>query len=259
MLRCLVGVWATWILLGGCYRHVRPHGPSQVPEQARGTMVTVPAGTFVMGDRTGDPSEYPERRLQIPAFRIDRTEVSNGQYLACVRARACDPSPYADDPILGAELHPVVGVTWYDARAFCRWAGKRLPTEAEWERAARGSDLRKWPWAGAFDPSKANTRSGDPFEKTAPVNGFQAGMSPFTLLHMAGNAAEWVEDGFDPVRFRRAPTDPSPPPMPSARRRVVRGGSYADPSHVVRVSARDSMEATESSNTVGFRCAAAAE
>jgi iron(II)-dependent oxidoreductase len=217
-------------------------------------MVRVPPGTFTMGDRNGEPEEYPEHRLRIDAFLIDRYEVSNASYRACVEAKACDPAKYLDHAQLGVAEHPVVGVSWFDAEAFCGWVGKRLPTEAEWEYAARGKDRRKWPWAGAFDPTRVNSRDGDPYEWTAPVDSFADGRSPFAIHHLAGNASEWVADRFDPVLYRtRRTADPRGPDR--GRLRVVRGGSYRDGDHTLRVSARDARVPTEVDDTLGFRCA----
>jgi formylglycine-generating enzyme required for sulfatase activity len=241
----------------GCYRHARPDTPA--PRRVRAPMVGIPAGTFMMGDQNGDPSDYPERRISVSAFAIDRFEVTNEDYDACVDANVCDATAYAADEVLGADRHPVVGVSWFDAERFCAWVDKRLPTEAEWEYAARGDDLRKWPWPGEFDPGKANTRDGDPFEQTAPVGSFDAGRSPFGVHDLAGNAAEWVADVFDPTYYRTSTTKKDPTGPPSGRERVIRGGSYVDPAHAVRVSARNGQTATETDNTVGFRCAAGSD
>ncbi|MGF1509526.1 MAG: formylglycine-generating enzyme family protein [Myxococcota bacterium] len=218
-------------------------------------MVQIPAGRFTMGDRNGEPEEYPEHVLTMSTFAIDRFEVTNESYRACVEAKACDEGRYLDHPDLGQPDHPVVGVSWYDAERFCAWVGKRLPTEAEWEYAARGVDLRKWPWPGAFDEALANTRSGDPYTRTAPVDAFEAGQSPFSVRQMAGNAAEWVADIFDPVIYRTRVESQHPKGPPSGRERVVRGGSYRDGHHRVRLSARDAKAPTEIDDTLGFRCA----
>jgi len=241
---------------GACYRHARPEAPA--PRRVRAPMVGIPAGTFTMGDQNGDPADYPERRIAVSAFAIDRFEVTNEDYDACVDAGVCEPTLYADDPVLGQPRHPVVGVSWYDAERFCAWVDKRLPTEAEWEYAARGDDLRKWPWAGEFDPARANTRSGDPFEATAPVGSFEAGRSPFGVHDLAGNAAEWVQDVFDPTHYRTSDARKDPTGPAQGRERTIRGGSYVDPAHAVRVSARNGQTATETDNTVGFRCASRA-
>lgn len=210
-----------------------------------------------MGDMNGEPDEYPERALTMSGFKIDTTEVTNQAYRLCVRAKGCDAAPYLEDPDLGKPDHPVVGVTWDDAKNFCRWIGRRLPTEAEWEFAAKGKDHRKWPWPGAFDAKKANTSArGDFHSKTAPVKSYREGESPFGLLHMAGNAAEWVSDYFSPTYYRSGKTTNDPTGPRSGRERVVRGGSYRDSAHLVRVSARRAKLPTEADSTVGFRCAA---
>lgn len=208
-----------------------------------------------MGDNQGNPEEYPERQVNLRPFKIDRTEVTNAAYRMCVQAKACDASRFMDDPILGKEDHPVVGVTWEDAVAFCEWVGRRLPTEAEWEMAAKGKDHRKWPWQGAFRTTHANTNQADDHELTAPVNAYDLGRSTYGALNMAGNAGEWVQDYFDPTYYRSEDnvTDPTGPTR--GRERVVRGGSYLEPSHLARVSARRAKLPTESDNTVGFRCA----
>jgi formylglycine-generating enzyme required for sulfatase activity len=243
------------IAVGACAASTAKEAP---PDTVPGSsdMVTIKTGAFTMGDRNGQPHEYPERMVQVRSFRIDQMEVSNQAYEACVRAGACRSAPYVDDQELGAPGYPVVGVTWLDANRFCAWIGKRLPTEAEWEFAAKGTDLRKWPWQGAFDPKKANVSgTEDGFAKTAPVDAFPQGASPFGVLNLAGNAAEWVNDRFDPIQYQRDPnpTDPQGPDAGSDR--GVRGGSYLDPAFAVRVSARLGLSETESDSRVGFRCA----
>ncbi len=248
--------WLGFLLLSGCYAHNRPDAPSAPPSTVAGQMVSIASGTFTMGDRNGQPEEYPERPIVMKGFRIDLVEVTNLAYRACVEAKACDPAPYLDDPDLGKEDHPVVGVGWEDAESFCRWVGKRLPTEAEWEYAAKGNDLRKWTWPGAFDPNKANSNQQDAHPGTAPVNAYRDGASAFGVLQMAGNAAEWVADYFDPTYYGSSDEKADPKGPSRGRERVVRGGSYRDPPHLLRVAARRPKLPTEADNTIGFRCAA---
>jgi formylglycine-generating enzyme required for sulfatase activity len=240
----------------GCYRHARRDAPSAPPDAVRSETVTIPPASFTRGDLNGEPDEYPEQQLTMHAFRIERTEVTNRSYRACVAAKACDPAPHLDDDKLGPDDHPVVAVSWEDAVRYCRWIGRRLPTEAEWEHAARGTDLRKWPWRGAFDPKRANSRSDDDFHTlTAPVTAYADGASPYGVLNMAGNAAEWVADYYDPTLYRTSDQTRSPVGPERGRERVVRGGSYADPSHDLRVSSRTAKLPTDVDATVGFRCA----
>ena len=240
-----------------CYRHSSYDSPSSPPAKESIAMVSIPAGTFTMGDVNGEPEEYPERELSMHGFRMQTTEVTNADYVRCVSAAACDKTPYLEDADLGKDDHPVVGVSFKDATRYCKWLGMRLPSEAEWEYAAKGRDHRKWPWRGAFDPAKANTAEpGDGYEKTAPVDALTEGSSPFGLLNMAGNAAEWVRDYFDPTYYRTSKTLESPLGPGTGRERVIRGGSYRDTSHTVRVAARRPKLETEADSTVGFRCSA---
>ena len=244
------------VLLSSCYRHARRDEPAPAPESVSAAMVSVPAGSFVMGDRNGEPDEYPVREIRLSGFRLDRTEVTNEAYASCVLAKACDPVRGLN-PRLAGPRRPAVGVTFDDAQKFCRWVGKRLPTEAEWEFAARGDSQRKFPWKGAFDPAKANTaQQGDGHEWTSDAGSFGEGSSAFGALDMAGNAAEWVADFYDPTHYKNAVEDTDPTGPASGRERVVRGGSYRDPSHLVRGSARARKIPTESDSTIGFRCAA---
>ena len=242
---------------GGCYAH-RAGRTSAAPAEDASiatAMIRIPAGRFTRGDLNGEPSEYPERTLQMAAFSIDRVEVSNRQYLRCVEAGSCSPTPYLEDPELGVPDRPVVGVSYFDAEKYCRWVGRRLPTEAEWEYAAKGTDHRRFPWVGPFDPAKANTQQPDPYPATAPVEALQTGDSPFGVRNMAGNAAEWVSDYFDPLYYRRSDSDRDPQGPGQGRARVVRGGSYRDSPYLVRVAARRGQNPTDIDNTVGLRCA----
>ncbi|MBI4821684.1 MAG: SUMF1/EgtB/PvdO family nonheme iron enzyme [Deltaproteobacteria bacterium] len=240
----------------GCYQHVRRDAPSEPGPSSRGDLVRVAGGDLIRGDMNGEPHEYPEKHIRIKAFRIEKTEVTNAAYLACVEARACDPSPFADTEDFGGPDKPVVGVTWIDAKRFCEWIGRRLPTEAEWEFAAKGSDNRKWPWKGPFDAKRANVRGEmDGFKFTSPVGSFKGGTSPFGAFDMSGNASEWVADFFDPMYYRTSKETSDPTGPNDGRDRVVRGGSYSDTSYECRVAFRTGRSPTEVDSTVGFRCA----
>lgn len=247
---------ATLLFIAGCYGHTRRDAPAPAPGQAASEMVSIPGGAFTRGDQNGEPDEYPEKQVTMSAFSIDRTEVTNAAYKKCVEAKACDATQYLDDRELGRDENPVVGITWEDARSFCNWVGKRLPTEAEWEYAARGSDLRKWPWQGAFKGDAANIAGSEGGgSSTEAVTSRREGASPFGVLNLAGNAAEWVADYYDPTFYRTSKDDKDPKGPDAGRERVVRGGSYRSSLHQVRVSARRGKLPTETDNTIGVRCA----
>jgi formylglycine-generating enzyme required for sulfatase activity len=199
------------------------------------SLVAIPGGEFVMGndgrgdDGPGDEDERPSHRVTVKAFRIDRYETTNAMYETFVRATRRDPPFHWVDGRIpaGKADHPVVYVSWHDADAFCRWAGKRLPTEAEWEKAARGADGRRFPWGDQFSPLKANTpqywltkrADGD----TIPVGSFPQGRTPEGLDDMAGNVYEWVADWYQPY-----PGNQFPNVHYGTKNKVLRGGSWYD-------------------------------
>lgn len=198
--------------------------------------------------------EAPQRRVSVPTFGIDRTEVTNTAYRRCVLAGVCAPSATREGSELAASEHPVVGVRWADARAFCLHAGGRLPTEPEWEKAARGDDeARRFPWGRVYDAGLSNhgrapvrTDPIDGFLGSAPVGSFPGGASPYGVLDLAGNVAEWTED---------APVVPIDLGLDLSAFRVVRGGSYAQAITTLRVSARSWATADTAGADLGFRCA----
>jgi len=234
-------------------------------------MIEIPAGAFTMGcnasiDGQCDPDETPPHAVSTPAFHIDRTEVTQAAYARCVDAGAClapttcDSFPPDWNPA-GRPDHPVVCVTWDDAHAYCAWAGKRLPTEAEWEKAARGADGRVYPWGNAapdctltnFDPS--GNGSARCVNTTEPVARHPAGASPFGVLDMAGNAAEWIEDDYH-SSYSGAPSDGSAWVFnPRGRYRVARTGSWWVASSLIRTSSRTGYGPEVRSYDQGFRCA----
>ncbi|MFW5926391.1 MAG: formylglycine-generating enzyme family protein [Myxococcota bacterium] len=206
--------------------------------------------------------ERPSRRVWVSSFGIDRTEVSNADWRRCMHAGACQPPRLSDgDPRVAAPEHPVAGVTWTEARRYCRWAGGRLPTEAEWERAARGPSGQVFPWGDAYNDRLANHgRTGhrpdgvDGYRHAAPVDAFGAAASPFGLLQMAGNVWEWTADRYQPDAYRTgARVDPSGPSEGADR--VVRGGSWRSPPHTLRTAHRGHRVAEQAWPDVGVRCA----
>lgn len=238
----------------------------------------VPAGKFTMGgiDPNASPDEKPIHQVTMHAFWMDKVEVTNGMYALCVNAGACQlprefksasRNLYYSNPEFND--YPVIYVTWYNADTYCKWAGRRLPTEAEWERAARGDDTRTYPWGDQVpDSSRANFNFF--FGDTTQVGSIPNGASPFGIMDMAGNVAEWTNDFYDPGYYSLGVS--LNPPGPSARtkyfNRVVRGGTYQDANTNIRVSKRSSVLGSNPAGLVdsaewlgtfspkiGFRCA----
>lgn len=233
-------------------------------------MVLIPAGAFTMGSNDGLPAERPEHVVTLDAYVIDRYEVSLRLYRKFLQEAQRDAPPTWDDE--AAETvgdRPAVGVSWADASAYCTWAGKRLPTEAEWERGARGTDGRRYPW-GHMQPfvDIANYNRGVWVSEAVTlvsvaggVEGMsvrhglkEGGRSPYGLHHMAGNAAEWVADWYDREYYAKSP-DKNPAGPANGEKKVIRGGSWSDLPVALRASARVSAEPDFQDRTIGFRCA----
>ncbi len=200
-------------------------------------MVYVPAGEFLMGSSTADRNaladEEPQHSVYLNAFWMDKYEVTNAQYGRCLAAGKCAPLPVSRsntrDSYFGNrqyDNYPVVAVSWNDAKLFCEWANKRLPTEAEWEKSARGIDGRLYPWGNTFDKNKANIWRGDGGDTTA-VGTYPTGASPYGVMDLAGNVWEWVADWYDPNYYASSPKD-NPKGPSSGERRVARGDSWHD-------------------------------
>ena len=218
-------------------------------------MVFVPAGEFTMGSQIM-PAEQPTHTVNLNAFWIDTYEVTNALYHKCVEAGACQPPQNTsngdyDDPAYGN--FPVVQVIWADADQYCRWAGKHLPTEAEWEKAARGTDARIYPWGNTFDPALVNSAYNTNLKTTA-VGSFPGGASPYGAMDMAGNVWEWVADWYAVNYYalyqRNNPKGPS-----TGQYRVVRGGSWLGDASRSRASLRFGFTPITSHFDLGFRCA----
>ncbi|MBN2119026.1 MAG: SUMF1/EgtB/PvdO family nonheme iron enzyme [Anaerolineales bacterium] len=239
--------------------------------------VYIPAGTFRMGglDVRRAANETPDHDVTLAAFWMDQLEVTNAMYALCVNAGACQPPQsfksqrryfYFNSPEFND--YPVVYVTWSQAKTYCEWAGRRLPSEAEWERAGRGDDFRTFPWGeDKADGLRANFNMlvGD----TSRVGTYPAGASPFGVLDMAGNVAEWVNDFYTSSYANAGTLNPTGPATSSSLQRVVRGGSLGDAEINIRVSKRSSVLGSipgaapdsqaslgDFSPRIGFRCAA---
>jgi len=273
--------------LAGCGTPAEPvAGATQFWEKDGSTMVYVPAGEFTMGSPDADidailaecsdckrewfTNEQPQHTASLDAFWIDRTEVTNEQYRGCVEAATC-PAPTTCDwgePTYSDTSkadHPVVCVSWEDAEAYCEWVGKRLPTEAEWEKAARGTDGRKYPWGDAFDGSRLNfcdancefdwkdSSADDGYQRTAPVGSYPEGASPYGVVDMAGNVWEWCQDWYSGDYYDSSPQR-NPRGPDSGESRVVRGGSWYYNVRYVRAAFRVRFDPASRYYDIGFRC-----
>ena len=237
-------------------------------------MIVIPEGEFMMGSYEGPRNQRPEHSVWLDTYLIDQFEVTMHRYQKFLDETKHDPPPLWDD---GASFEvgdrPAVGINWSSAVAYCQWVGKRLPTEAEWEKAARGTDGRRYPW-GHMQPfvDIANYNRGVWVDYaitlrsvTAGIKGMsirhglkEGGKSPYGLYHMAGNAAEWVSDWYDRNYYEESPKR-NPTGPESGEKKVLRGGSWEDMPQRLQVTARGSAEPNfpEEANdlTIGFRCA----
>jgi sulfatase modifying factor 1 len=292
--------WAALLVLLETGVPVRP-GEATTLRASPTPRVMVPAGTFRMGATAEDlqlarrmcadelrgggalmlelsprcgsrfDGEGPQAEVFVPAFVMDRTEVTTGAYTACIRAGGCRPTAElrldGDDPRL-----PVERVTWWEAAAYCRYRGGRLPSEAEWEKAARGFGRRIWPWGTEWQKGRANhgraerlspsgpgadedsTDENDGFAGRSPVASFPGGASPYGFLDMAGNVWEWTAGYFSREPPQSASRFDPRGPL-GGEERTVRGGSYRSPASDLRLTRRMGVPPGERLAGVGFRCA----
>ncbi len=227
-------------------------------------MVLIPSGSFTMGGgKEGDFDEQPQRVIYLDAFYIDKYEVTNASYTRFTKMLKRMPPSIPvfedDEALLKGENQPVVGVSWIDAVAYCKWAGNRLPTEAEWEKAARGPDGGKYPWGDSFHASRVNgLGEEDGYKYSAPVGSFESGRSPYGLYDVSGNVSEWVLDWYDEFYYKEAPFKNPTGPEDGGIRQVLsyRGGSYNSSLHDLRASKRfGGAHPKRGESTVGIRCA----
>jgi len=238
-------------------------------------MILIPAGEFLMGstekqaleawqkndggyDKESYLAEYPQRKIRLSDFYIDKKEVSNSDYKMFIKATNRAAPALWGDPDLNHPNQPTIGISWYEAEAYCKWLGKRLPTEAEWEKAARGTDGRIWPWGNTWDPRKDNHGNGteygfdesDGWKYTAPV-GVELGISPYGVLNMAGNVYEWTADDFSayPENDKYLQEDFG------KGFKVIKGGAYDDGPSEQRPASRIGYPKDYKDVDIGFRCA----
>ncbi|MBI3811678.1 MAG: formylglycine-generating enzyme family protein [Nitrospirae bacterium] len=234
-------------------------------------MVLIPAGEFIMGSDQVDTEgkgaefgmvkpfyldEHPRHRVYLPDYYIDKYETTHAAYKTFVDATAARRLNNWPDGRMspGLENYPAAGMSWYEAERFCRWAGKRLPTEAEWEKAARGTDGRDYPWGDAYDPAKANTGETGIGDLT-PVGRFETGRSPYGAYDMAGNVWEFTSDWYKPYPGSDDLSDAF-----GEKFKVIRGGSWGGMAHYslpqfYRTAFRFYAEPQRASPDTGFRCA----
>ena len=239
-----------------------------------GSMILIPEGDFLMGNNDGPKNERPEHKIWLDAYYIDRFEVTMEEYQKLLDENySIEPPPLWDDGAAVSEAsdRPAVGVRWTAAEKYCASIGKRLPTEAEWEKAARGTDGRRYPW-GHMQPFVDIARYNQGVTgwvsytlTLAPVTSGVSGMSirhglktggksPYGLYHMSGNAAEWVADWYDRYYYEDSP-EKNPKGPEKGDRKVLRGGSWEDEPRNIRVTSRATAEPEFSDLTIGFRCA----
>jgi len=219
-------------------------------------MVEIPAGTFALGNDDGDKNEAPAQEMELPTFFIDVFEVTNADFAAFTDAtgfktyREEQDSPQNWQWALGEgkENNPVVFVTFFDAQAYCEWVGKRLPTEFEWEKAARGPEGFLFPWGNAYDPAMLNGKDSGQ-RRTLPVGTFPA--NPYGLFDMAGNVKEWVASA-----YQAYPGSTYQDPFYSPDNRGLRGGGWFDEEAFVTTTNRNGGNPIITANDdIGFRCA----
>jgi iron(II)-dependent oxidoreductase len=240
-------------------------------------MIRIPEGSFLMGsnkkvDRNAYPAEMPQRKVYLNAYEIDKYEVTTVQFLKFVLAT--DRDPLIDWQYDGGNFqeemanHPVMHVSWFDADAYCKWVGKRLPTEAEWEKAARGGDGRIYPWgnqmAGLSRANFGRTGLSGPvrdrperlmlYPPIISVDKYENAVSPYGVFQMSGNVSEWVADWYDPKYYATAP-ERNPKGPESGTQRAFRGGGWIDSTPTVRAAQRNGTEPNTKMNWIGFRCA----
>jgi formylglycine-generating enzyme required for sulfatase activity len=229
---------------------------NQISETDGMTLVYIPAGEFIMGSNNQDldaaEDEKPQHKVYLDAYLIDKTEVTNGMYNKCVDADVCTLPILPSEAFFQEENQPVQGLAWTQAVDYCEWVGRRLPTEAEWEKAARGTDARLFPWGNELlDEDTANYDF--IFNQFIDVGSFPAGASPYGVMDMAGNVWEWTSDFYSEDYYVNSPYEnPTGPEIGNIK--VIRGGAWNTVLRAIRVTNRH-WAFPGRDDIVGFRCA----
>lgn len=254
----LAGIFFSFVSVAGA---VVVEGTLKIPGR-----VLVPAGAFTMGSTEVDikwiattffseslewyQDETPAKQVHLNAYYMDKYEVTNEEYMKFRKAVPGRNSKYSEEPKFNKYNHPVVGVSWQDAMDYCRWAKGRLPTEAEWEKAARGADARYYPWGNEPDPGLGNVRGmEDDNRYTAPVGDYEDSKSPFGIHDLAGNVWEWTADWYKPYKGNNHPSD-----MYGELLKVIKGGSWQSNMDLARSAIRGKAIPDQPQNYIGFRC-----
>lgn len=228
--------------------------PDLIEDEHGVSMVLVPSGEFVMGSDNDMAAAKPAHTVYLDMFYIDQFEVTNAMYLECVQAGACTAGGGTRLKNSIFAEHPVMDVTWYNARDFCDWRGARLPTEAEWEKAARGTDQRRFPWGN--DPVTCElARYGDCGWFTIPVGQHPQGVSPYGAHDMAGNAWEWTNDWYDADYYTYSPAANPQGPDTETGWKVTRGGAWYYHADLMTAIWRNHAPVDVGYSYLGFRCA----
>lgn len=229
-------------------------------------MVLIPEGLFTMGSSEEDilwaakhfhsetldwyRDETPSHKVALPAFRMDKYEVSVGDYKLYMEATGMPAPREFENSRLNHPRQPVVSISWQQARDYCLWAKKRLPTEEEWEKAARGTDARHYPWGNEPDALNANIiGKGDSYRNTSPGGRFSEGVSPYGVMDMAGNVWEWTEDWYKPYPGNQYDNE-----LYGEKFKVIKGGSWHSNLDLARPAVRGKALMDQKKNYIGFRC-----
>jgi serine/threonine-protein kinase len=287
--RWLLGILGTIVVIGGGVLILNQGkqsdiGSMVISDKDSIAMAYVPEGKFLMGSEDGAPNEKPVREVYLDSFWIDKTEVTNtmfAQFLNEMGNQTEKGKNWLDNSDEDARIsqvgsvwqadpgyadHPAVEVSWYGARAYCKWVGRYLPTEAQWEKAARGTNGNLYPWGNTFDSNFLNldddddytincTSNGcDGYDRTSPVGSFPGGTSPYGVLDMAGNVWEWVRDWYSSGYYENSPTS-NPENLIYSGVKTLRGGSWRDNERTVCSAYRLSNNPISTNHHIGFRCA----
>ncbi len=259
-------VFKTWLFLL-VFPLLGP-GVTGILKAEAGEMVQVPEGPFIMGSSEEDilwavkkfhsesldwyRDETPAHSVTLPTFQIDKYEVTFRDYAVYMEATGKPPPREFENSRLNHPRQPVVSVSWQDAKDYCRWAKKRLPTEAEWEKAARGTDKWHYPWGNEADALNTNIRGkGDSYRNTSPGGKFPEGASPYGVMDMSGNVWEWTENWYQPHPDNEHSND-----FYGEKFKVIKGGSWNSNLDLARPAVRGKAFPDQKKNYIGFRCVA---